>query len=165
MEEVIARIKGYVLILYPTLLADLELTDVQLNFTIASVVDRALSFMNRQQLVAQYELDLADSSVEAGDYVLPIPSEVERVLASSVVESMKTLKGGNTAEAIGAIKSISDNGQSISYSDKVMGFFNSSSDADIFSGTVELLKKYILATVTDHDDSYDVQNYYSESIL
>lgn len=161
MEAIIARIKGYVLVLSPSILADLGMTDAQLNFAVASVVDRVLAYTNRQQLVTQYEADLDDEEVEVVDYELPIPTEIERALASTIVASMKSINDLNSAE-LGSIKSVSDNGQSVTYGDKLMSFFNSSSDADIFSSTTELLKKYILATVviepTNELQNYDCQN-------
>ncbi len=152
MEEIIARIKGYVLVIYPTILADLSMTDAQLDFVIADVVDRVLAYTNRQQLVEQYEEDLLDVNVDEEDYVLPIPREIERGLAKTVVSSMKTLNSNNTAEN-GVITQLSDNGQSISYSDKVASFFNSSDDSEIFSGMLGVLERYILPNIPNNDNT------------
>lgn len=150
MEAIIARIKGYVLVIYPTILSDLGISDAFLNLMIESVVDRALVFMNRAQLVAQYEEDLVDPNVDSTDYVLPIPRELEKVLASVVVSVCKTVKTNNTADT-GAIKRVQDNGQEIEYTDAVTTFLSTSSDTDIFAGSVELMRRYLIPTIVNND--------------
>lgn len=146
METIISRIKGYAKVLDTSLV---NVTDALLDLIVRDVVDRALAYMNRQQLVAQYELDLADDTVEEEDYVLPIPTEIERTLAGVVVGAFKTVTARNDSET-GAVTSISDNGQSISYSDNVVNFLNSRDDGEIFSGAKALLDRYILATVIEN---------------
>lgn len=159
MEAVIARIKEYVETLYPTIKTDLAITDDYLQFMVNDVVDRALMFTNRDQLVVGYEEDVEDwgeptkenqtvAEKDFWDYYrsFPIPPRLERTLAKVVVSSVRTIKSQNTAED-GRITSISDNGQSVSYSDKLQHFFSSSDDAEIFSGSLALLKQYRLPTV------------------
>lgn len=157
MEAIIARIKGYVLVLYPTILTELSITDAYLDFVIADVVDRALIIMNREQLVAQYELDLVSYPDLTNrfwtGYTLPIPKEVERLLAKTVVETARTMVNNKTAE-LGAVKSVSDNGQSVTYSDQLTHFFSSSNDAEIFSGSLGILKRYLIATVIKNENTY-----------
>lgn len=162
MEAVIARIKEYVKTLYPTILADLAITDEYLDFMVNDVVDRALMFTNRDQLVVVYEEALEkypDPVYNSRDKdfwdcfrAYPIPPKLERTLAKVVVESCKTVKNQNTAEE-GRIKSVSDNGQSVSYSDRLQSFFNSSDDSEVFSSSLALLKQYRLPTVIG--DSYE----------
>jgi len=153
MEEIATRIKGYVLVLFPTILADLEISDAQLDFLVQDVIDRALTYMNRDQLVYQYGLDLVryPNTNEVynrywADYDYPIPPRIERVLAKTVVGVAKNVISSNTAST-GAITSLEDNGQKVTYSDKITNFLSSSSDAEVFSGTLEMLKGYILPTV------------------
>lgn len=157
MEAIAARIKAFVLVIYPTILSELALSDAQLDFLVQDVIDRALAFMNREQLVYQFELDLVDNPIDEeinnefwACYDYPIPPILERTLASTVVGVAKNMQNRNTA-ATGAIKSISDNGQSVSYADQISNFLSSSSDAEIFSGTLGLLRRYLLPTiVNDH---------------
>jgi hypothetical protein len=146
METIIARIKGYAKVLDTSLV---NVTDALLDLIVRDVVDRALAYMNRQQLVAQYELDLLDDSVEEEDYQLPIPTELERALAGVVVGAFKTVEVRNDSQT-GAVTSISDNGQSINYSENVVTFLNSSDDSQIFSGAKVLLDRYILGKVIEN---------------
>lgn len=132
MDAIIARIKSYVLIIDGSIP-----DDSFLDFVVRDVVDRALIFMNRVQLIEDYE---ADNSKEA-----PIPRQLERTLAGVVVGAYKTIKARNVGEM--AISSVSDNGQSISYKNEVASFLNTSSEAEIFAGSLELLKQYRLPTV------------------
>jgi hypothetical protein len=57
MDEVIGKIKEYVIALCP----ELE-EDSNIDFIISDVVDRFLAYTNRQQLVAGYERFLTDTS-------------------------------------------------------------------------------------------------------
>lgn len=160
MEEIIARIKEYALVRDPSLTDENGLLDLIVN----EVVDRALAFMNRDQLVAQYELDLLDDDVEEADYVLPIPVRIERALASTVVALYKTTIE-NTNSSLGAITSISDNGQSISYATKAASFFSSSDDSEVFSGISGLMRRYILPTIPKNENTGYLQNYGREPFL
>ena len=126
MDEVIGKIKEYVIALCP----ELE-EDSNIDFIISDVIDRFLAYTNRQQLVAGYERFLTGTYYDS-DYVvdvtgerlpiLPVPVELERTLARVVVSSFKGIKG-LLADNKG-IKSISDNGQSISYGDYIESYFN-----------------------------------------
>ena len=151
MDEIIARIKGYVTTIYPTILTDLSIDSAYLEFIVNDVVDRALIYMNRDQLVEDFEEDLISYPDKTNDfwddYEYPIPPRLERTLARVVVQSVKTVKDNNTA-AVGSVASVSDNGQSVSYRDTVSNFFNSSGDSEIFSGSLALLQNYRLPSVT-----------------
>jgi hypothetical protein len=118
------------------------------------VIDRFLAYTNRQQLVAGYERFLTGDYYDS-DYVvdvtgerlpiLPVPVELERTLARVVVSSYKGIKG-LLADNKG-IKSISDNGQSISYGDYIESYFNSKEDDDIFGSAKTIIDRYRIPTI------------------
>lgn len=149
MDEVIGKIKEYVIALCP----ELE-EDSNIDFIISDVIDRFLAYTNRQQLVAGYERFLTGDYYDS-DYVvdvtgerlpiLPIPVELERTLARVVVSSYKGIKG-LLADSKG-IKSISDNGQSISYGDYIESYFNSKEDDDIFGSAKTIIDRYRIPTI------------------
>lgn len=148
MDDVVARIKAYVLVLYPDILSEQGISDAQLDFFVNEVVDRALVYMNREQLVEQYELDLVDSNVEESDYVLPIPTRLERPLASSVVGVVKGAAENNTSGATtGAVTSVEDHDQKVTFSEKISSYLYSSSDSEVFAGVTNLMNTYIIARV------------------
>ena len=149
MDEVIGKIKEYVIALCP----ELE-EDSNIDFIISDVVDRFLAYTNRQQLVAGYERFLTGDYYDS-DYIvdvtgerlpiLPVPVELERTLARVVVSSYKGIKG-LLADSKG-IKSISDNGQSISYGDYIESYFNSKEDDDIFGSAKTIIDRYRIPTI------------------
>jgi hypothetical protein len=147
MDAVIARIKAYALVINASLQGALDL-----DFVVNLVVDRALVYMNRAQLKADYEEDLAiyDESDDIwDDYPYPIPLEIERVLAMAVVSAYRTVV--EQTSGTNAVRSMEDNGQRVEYQDKLMHYFNSGDDAEIFSGMTKMLDRYRLATVIkDH---------------
>ena len=149
MDEVIGKIKEYVIALCP----ELE-EDSNIDFIISDVIDRFLAYTNRQQLVAGYERFLTGDYYDS-DYIvdvtgerlpiLPVPVELERTLARVVVSSSKGIKG-LLADNKG-IKSISDNGQSISYGDYIESYFNSKEDDDIFGSAKTIIDRYRIPTI------------------
>lgn len=153
MDDIIRRIKDYLLTINPELI-----DDEFLDFVIKEVVDRALLYMNRQQLVAGYERFL-EGKYYPGDYyvdvtgtdqpILPIPTELERGLARVVSLSYKTVLD-NVKNDTTAIKSIQDNGQSITYGDSVVNYLSSKEDADIFSSIKVLLDKFRIPTIVEN---------------
>lgn len=153
MDDIIRRIKDYLLIINPELI-----DDEFLDFVIKEVVDRALLYMNRQQLVAGYERFL-EGKYYPGDYyvdvtgtdqpILPIPTELERGLARVVSLSYKTVLD-NVKNDTTAIKSIQDNGQSVTYGDSVVNYLSSKEDADIFSSIKVLLDKFRIPTIVEN---------------
>jgi len=139
IAEAAERILAYAIILNP----DLEDGDM-LDFVVMDVIDRALIYMNRYQLLPKYLEDLEDTSVEEEDYELPLPVELERVLARVVVQSMETgIESGRR------VVKVEDNGQAITYADSSQNSYASRSDADIFGGSLDMLKKYRLATIVE----------------
>lgn len=148
MDDVIARIKAYAIVLDSTLEDD----DDFLDFVVADVVDRALLYMNRDQLVDDYE-DYVEIYEEDDDFwdtfPYPIPPRLERSLASVVVQSYKTAQA--KAESEKEVQSISDNGQSITYKDSMASFLANATDTEIFSGTTKLMDKFRLANIVENN--------------
>lgn len=155
MDTVRDRIEDYAIILNSAL-EDID-SDL-LDFIVADVVDRALVYMNRAQLVASYERFIADNGgiYYVGDYyvdvtgtkqpILPIPTELERPLASVVCGVYKTVSDIATATT-GPVTSISDNGQSVSFGEGVASYLSSKSDSEIFSSVRGLLDKFRIPTI------------------
>lgn len=154
MDQVITRIKGYVTTIYPNILTELNISSDFLDFITREVVDRALSYMNRYQLVEGYEAFLLGDYYESntrydinGDEqpVLPIPTELERAIARVIVSSCRNAI--SVRDSNGAIKRLKDNGQEIEYSEFINSYLASSNDTAIFSGITELLDKFRLPTI------------------
>ncbi len=153
MDEIIARIKEYVLIINPELI-----DDSYLDYVIDEVVDRALLYTNRQQLVAGYERYL-DGDYYSSDYyvdatgtdqpILPIQVEMERALARVVVGSYKTIQDNVSNDTLN-ITQLSDNGQSVSYGEGVVSYLASKDDSDIFSSVKVLLDKFRIPTIVEN---------------
>jgi len=141
MDDISASIKDYALTIDTTLDEDDEL----LNFVVESVIDRALIYTNRYQLVEDYEDD--------NDNTSPIPTQMERVLADVVVRTYKTMVERNTADN-NAIKSIKDNGQEVAYSDQMKSYLNGSRDTDIFAGAEEILKRFRIPDIIEHTKQF-----------
>lgn len=106
-----------------------ELGDDLVSFTINEVIDRVKLYLNRND----------------------IPTEVERVIAkiinNSLIKCKKEMELAKTGDIDVAISSISDNGQSISYSNEVKNYFATASDNEIFSGFEKLLSRYRMIKV------------------
>ena len=147
MDDIIVRIKSYVLVINP----DLDDDDF-LDFVVNSVVDRALVYMNRDQLVDQYEADLIDPSVDEEDYVLPIPKHLERPLASTVVGVYRTVQSGNSTET-GRVTRVKDQVQEVQFSDKVASYVSTASDEEIFSGVKSLMDRYLIARIIKNENT------------
>ena len=153
MDDIIARIKEYVQVISP------EITDNDyLDYVVEEVVERALLYMNRHQLVAGYERFLSDDYYK-GDYyedvtgtdqpILPIPEELERPLARVVVGTHKTITE-NVDTGSPSIKSIKDNGQEVTYGEGVASYLSSRSDSDVFSSITKLLDKFRIPTIVEN---------------
>lgn len=113
------RIATYAKILNTNLNAegDAELLD----FAIAEILDRVRLYLNRED----------------------VPVLVERPLAK-VVSSIfnKYKKTGGDTDVEREISSVSDNGQTVSYSTSVKKYLTTASDDDLFTGVEPLLKQY-----------------------
>lgn len=114
----IERIVTYVEILNSTITeADVDL----LGFAVSEMLDRVRLYLNRDD----------------------VPVLVERPIAkvvSSIFNKYKTT--GGDADVEREISSVSDNGQSISYSQKVKAYLTTSSDEELFTGVETLLRRY-----------------------
>jgi hypothetical protein len=115
-------IKGYVKVL-----TEVESSDL-LEYSINSVVDRVLLYLNHKQLDKKFE----------------------RVVADVVVNTLDMYKNKGQQ----AISSMSDNGQSVSYFNAVRNHFNTTSDKELFGGAVALLSRYRRATCVNTSKTY-----------
>lgn len=159
MDEIVTRIQEYVEVIYPTIKVDLSIDDPYLEFLVNDVVDRALIYMNRDQLVRQYEEDVADYAItdktdESERYYdfwrdydkYPIPPRLERILAKTVVGVAKTVIDNNKAD-IGRVEKVKDQGQEVTFKNELTSYLSSGSDSDIFSGSLVMLDRYRLGKV------------------
>jgi hypothetical protein len=141
MDEIKARIKQYAQTYNSTL--DNE---ALLDLVVLDVVNRALSYTNRQQLVYAFE-EAKTTGVDPYDVEnaieLPIPKELETVLAGVVITAYRNVAIQNTATT-GNVKSISDNGQSISFGDNATAF--NTDDHTLFGTALVQLDRYRLGS-------------------
>lgn len=157
MDAIVARIKEYVLVIDPTIE-----DNAFLDFVIDDSIDRVLAITNREQFVRNYEEDIVNYPIADVTDInetwyeywkcydeYPIPAKLERVIAKTIVSAYKNLQATNSAEE-GAIKSIDDHGQKVTYGDKIADFFRSSDDADVFSGSMALLNEYTVPTIINN---------------
>ena len=119
MEEQKTRIKNYI-----TLLNDDPISQDLLNFFIDSTIDRILVYCNRQDLPVQLERVVAQM--------------IDKVINHHVDKATN----GDTF-----VSSISDNGQSINYSNEIKQYYNSLSDSDLMEGYITLLNRFRRANV------------------
>lgn len=92
-----------------------------LDFSIDEVADRVLLYLNRKDL----------------------PTETERIVARIVSRIFnQTINSKSSTTADLAISSMSDNGQSISFSNEVKNYLSSTNDNELFTGFAKLLAPY-----------------------
>lgn len=95
-----------------------------LDFVINEVMDRVKLYLNSEK----------------------IPQVLERILAKIVstglTKTLKDMELSKENEIDHVITSISDNGQSISFSNEVTKYFVNASDEDLFSGFTSVLNRY-----------------------
>jgi len=91
-----------------------------LDFVTLEVVDRVLVYLNDNELDTKLERIVA------------------RIVSGIFTESIESADG----ELAHNISSVSDNGQTISYSDKVKLYLVSTDDSELFSGFSKLLAPY-----------------------
>ena len=91
-----------------------------LDFVTLEVKDRVLVYLNDEVLVTKLERIVA------------------RIVSGVFTESLESKDG----ELEHNISSVSDNGQTISYSDKVKSYLVSTDDSELFSGFSKLLAPY-----------------------
>lgn len=116
----IERIVGYVTTINTTITE--EQTDIDLlAFVVSEILDRVRLYLN----------------------VVDVPVGVERALAgtvSTIFNKYKKTSGDTDVER--EVSSVTDNGQSVSYSTKVKSYLVTSSDEELFTGIESLLKRY-----------------------
>ena len=118
-EEQLARIKDYVETINATA-AEASSEDI-LDFTIDEVCDRVLLYLN--------------------DTVLD--EALERVVARIVSGIFnQTYNSQSSTESDQAISSVSDNGQSVSFSNEIKNYLVSTDDNELFAGFSKLLASY-----------------------
>ena len=126
MDELHAKIKGYLKILVDNF-DEIDQNNVGLlDFVIGEIIDRVLLYLNSDT----------------------IPANLERILANVVntgltrcLNAIERTKNG-TSDIDRAVSSISDNGQSISYANEVTRYFTTVSDEELFTGCTSLLNRY-----------------------
>lgn len=91
-----------------------------LDFVTLEVKDRVLVYLNDDELDTKLERIVA------------------RIVSGVFTESL----GSKDGELAHNISSISDNGQTVSYSDKVKSYLVSTDDSELFSGFSKLLAPY-----------------------
>jgi len=95
--------------------------DPLLTFVVDDVAERVMLYLNREDL----------------------PDNILRVLARVVVSGFNQATAGmDQTVPEQAVKSLSDNGQSITYSDNVTQYFASADDSAIFGSFTHLLDPY-----------------------
>ena len=122
-NEQIARIKEYIHIINPSVVIS---NNNLLDFCIYEVGDRIQLYLNSDT----------------------IPKKIERIIAKIVNTGLKKclkdieLSNEGENEIDRAITSISDNGQSISYTNEVTKYFTTATDEELFTGFSALLSRY-----------------------
>jgi len=92
-----------------------------LEYAVEAVIDRALLYLNRNSL----------------------DERLEKVVADVVVSVFMKIKNNyNSSDVETAISSISDNGQTVSYSGEVKNYLQTSSDNELFGGFTNVLARY-----------------------
>lgn len=127
MEEKIDRIKQYVILLN----SNIEKNEL-LDFNIREMIDRILNHTNRNEL----------------------PTELERIVAKAIINVYKKIENENNngGEEQKEINSISDNGQTVSFSEKVKTYMISEVDDKLFFGFMEQISRFVKAKVVGEDE-------------
>ena len=126
MDEIVANIKKYLKIINKNI-DDIEKENEELvDFAINEILDRIQFYLNSDN----------------------IPIKLERILAKVVnnglrkcLKEIELSKEDNTA-VDQVVTSISDNGQSINFSNEVTKYFTTASDEELFTGFSSLLARY-----------------------
>lgn len=130
MDDAISNIKQYLDIINPNI-SELDIN--LLDFIISEVLDRVLLYLNRND----------------------IPHNLERILANIINTNINKVQNNiNNQEVVGqAITSISDNGQTISFSNELKNYFVSTADNELLSGFAGLLAVYRRVKVVNSRDN------------
>jgi signal transduction histidine kinase len=126
MDDIIANIKKYLKIVNPTVDKIEESNKGLIDFAISEVLDRVQLYLNSET----------------------IPTKLERILANIVNNGLKRclknieLSSEDNTAVDQVVTSVSDNGQSISYSNEITNYFTTASDNELFTGFSSLLSRY-----------------------
>ena len=137
MEDIKERIIEYAITLNPSL----EESDY-LDLIVTDVINKAVIYMNRLQLLNEEE--------DNWDRVLPIILETS--LAQIVVKTDKAIQYTVDAET-NKLKRITDGQQTVEYSDVLLNYLSSASDAEIFFSIKGTLDKFRIPTVVGYDNT------------
>lgn len=116
--------------------------DDYLYLIINEVIDRILDYTNRYQYVDENNPDTYTTQA--------IPLKLERIIARAVVSVYH-----NSREVLGsddnkAVKSVSDNGQTISYGEEARDYLVNNSDQEVFSAIVPLLSNFRIPVIVEN---------------
>ena len=118
-SEQIGRITEYVTTFNKTINAE---TDADLlEYAIEAVIDRTLLYLNREELDQKFEKVVSD-------------------VVGGIFNKYKTNENNSGTDL--AVSSISDNGQSISYSNEIRNYLANTTDNELFSGFAVILSRY-----------------------
>ena len=117
-EDQRARIKNYTKAINKTVASEDE---ALLDTVLSEVADRVMLYLNDTKI---------DSKLE----------HVIARIASGVFNQSRTESTSGAPTM--AISSVSDNGQSVSYSNEVQRYLTSATDQELFTGFEQLLKRY-----------------------
>lgn len=122
MESTIeTRIKSYLALINKNLTAIEQANPDLIDFVIASTLERVMLYLNSNE----------------------IPTILERMIAEIVNGNLKQILDAKAEDGSERqITSMSDNGQSISFSNEAKKYFASTSDDEIFNGYVSILNRY-----------------------
>lgn len=125
-EKQIANIKKYLKIINPMVDKIEESNKDLIGFVIDEVSDRVQLYLNSES----------------------IPTKLERILANIVNNGLKRclknieLSSEDNTAVDQVVTSVSDNGQSISYSNEITNYFTTATDNELFTGFESLLSRY-----------------------
>lgn len=117
-EDQRARIKNYIKAINKTVASEDE---ALLDTVLSEVADRVMLYLNDTKI---------DSKLE----------HVIARIASGIFNQSRTESTSGAPTM--AISSVSDNGQSVSYSSEVQRYLTSATDQELFTGFEQLLKRY-----------------------
>jgi len=136
------KIKVYLNIINPNIKKIEQENTGLIDFIIGEVSDRVKFYLNRKDL----------------------PSGLERILANIIntglkrsLKEIELSKESNTM-VDRVVKSISDNGQSISYANEITKYFTTTPDEELFTGFTNILSRYRRITVVHpkNNDERDI---------
>lgn len=129
----------------------------QVTATVEELLDRVLIYTGRHTLVEDYEEDL-EYHTDTTDLFwrnydrYPIPPVLVRPLARMGISMFKSIT--SIVNSALQVKSLEDNGQSITYGTELQNYFATSSDNEVFGGTIEILDKFRLADIVDNTQQF-----------